>query len=133
MRLLRLALLFLVLLTGALGALVWSWQEPVIARIEVPPRSAFDPAVIAKGAQLAAIGDCAVCHTAPGGSPYAGNRPIPTPFGTIYSTNITPAPGNGIGHWSEAAFGRAMRRGISRGGYHLYPAFPYPHYTKLGD
>lgn len=102
-------------------------------RIEVPPRSAFDPALIAKGAHLAAIGDCAVCHTAPGGPAYAGNRAVPTPFGTIYSTNITPAPGNGIGHWSEAAFNRAMRRGISRDGHHLYPAFPYPHYTKVDD
>lgn len=133
MRLLRFALLILVLLAVAFGALVLSWQEPVIARIEVPPRSAFDPAVVAKGARLAAIGDCAVCHTAPGGRPYAGNRPIPTSFGTIYSTNITPAPGNGIGHWSEAAFRRALRRGISRGGRHLYPAFPYPHYAKLDD
>jgi mono/diheme cytochrome c family protein len=133
MRLLRLALLFLVLLPIGFSALVLSWQEPVIARIEVPSRSAFDAAVIAKGAKLAAVGDCAVCHTAPGGRPYAGNRPIPTPFGTIYSTNITPAPGNGIGHWSEASFRRAMRRGISRDGRHLYPAFPYPHYAKLDD
>jgi mono/diheme cytochrome c family protein len=133
MRLFRIALLILILAAAAFGALLWSWQEPVIARIAVPSRSAFAPALIAKGAKLAAIGDCVVCHTAPGGRPYAGNRAIPTPFGTIYSTNITPAPGNGIGHWSEAAFRRAMRRGISRDGRHLYPAFPYPHYTRLDD
>lgn len=129
----RIALLVLVLAAVGFAALVLSWQEPVIGRIEPPPRSAFAPAVIANGAHLAAIGDCGACHTAPGGRPYAGNRPIPTPFGTIYSTNITPAPGNGIGHWSEAAFRRAMRRGISRDGRHLYPAFPYPHYDKLDD
>lgn len=123
-------LLALVLMIG--GFVLWS-QEPVMAGIEPPPRSAFDPALIAKGARLSAIGNCAVCHTAAGGTAYSGGRAIPTPLGVVYSTNITPAPGTGIGRWPEAAFRRAMRRGVSRRGAHLYPAFPYDHYAKLGD
>jgi mono/diheme cytochrome c family protein len=114
------------------GVAVWS-QQRVIAGIEPPPRSAFDPALIENGAGLAAIGSCHVCHTAPGGADYAGNRPIATPFGTVASTNITPAPGSGIGRWSEVAFRRAMRQGVSRRGHHLYPAFPYDHYARLDD
>lgn len=109
-------------------------QYPLIDKLKNPPlRSAFSRKLIADGARLAAIGGCHACHTAPGGADFAGNRPIPTPFGTIYSTNITPAPGSGIGQWSEAAFARAMRAGISRTGRHLFPAFPYPHFARLSD
>jgi mono/diheme cytochrome c family protein len=109
-------------------------QHPLIDKLDhPPPRSTFSQKLIDDGAKLAAIGDCHVCHTAPGGADYAGNRPIPTPFGTVYSTNITPAPGAGIGQWSEAAFRRAMRQGISRTGQHLFPAFPYPHFARLSD
>jgi mono/diheme cytochrome c family protein len=117
----------------AIVGFVWWSQEPLITGIEPPPRSAFDPALIEKGAGLSAIGGCRLCHTAPGSADYAGNRPIETPFGTVPSTNITPAPGSGIGRWSEAAFRRAMREGVSRRGHHLYPAFPYDHYAKLTD
>lgn len=105
----------------------------VLAPIEPPLKSSFDPALVAKGAQLAAIGNCNVCHTAAGGKPYAGGRPLKTPFGTIYGTNITPDPDTGIGQWSEDAFLRAMREGIDREGRHLYPAFPYDHFTKVTD
>jgi mono/diheme cytochrome c family protein len=123
----------LILLVLAIsGAVVWL-QRPLIVGIEPLTSSIFDPAVVAKGARLAALGNCDVCHTATDGANYAGNRPIPTPYGTIYSTNITPAPGNGIGRWPEEAFRRAMREGVSRRGRHLYPAFPYDHYAKLGD
>src|SRR5688572_8479479 len=82
--------------------------------VEPPPRSAFDSAAVAKGAQLAAIGNCVTCHTARGGRAYAGGFPLETPFGTVYGTNITPDPETGIGRWSEAAFARAMREGIDR-------------------
>ena len=109
-------------------------QYPLIDKLKnPPPRAAFSQKLIDRGATLAAIGDCHVCHTAPGGADFAGNRPIPTPFGTVYSTNITPAPGSGIGYWSKAAFRRAMRRGISRTGRHLFPAFPYPHFARLSS
>lgn len=104
-----------------------------LAPIEPPPKSSFDSALVARGAQLAAIGNCNVCHTASGGSPYAGGRPLKTLFGTIYGTNITPDADSGVGRWSEAAFSRAMREGVDREGRHLYPAFPYDHFTKVTD
>src|SRR5205807_9153064 len=82
---------------------------------------------------LAALGNCAVCHTEPNGVINAGGRAIETPFGVIYSTNITPDPTTGIGAWSYPAFERAMREGIHRDGRHLYPAFPYTHFAKTTD
>jgi mono/diheme cytochrome c family protein len=93
----------------------------------------FDAATIAKGAELAAIGNCGTCHTAEGGKPFAGGRPLSAPFGTIYSTNITPEPDTGIGKWTEAEFVRAMHDGVDREGHDLYPAFPYDHFTKVSD
>ena len=88
-------------------------------------------AEIERGRYLAQAGDCAACHTAEGGQPFAGGRAVPTPFGVIYSTNITPDPSTGIGNWTSDDFYRAMHEGIAPGGEHLYPAFPYPWYTKL--
>jgi mono/diheme cytochrome c family protein len=86
---------------------------------------------ISRGRYLVRAGDCAACHTAEGGAPFAGDRALPTPFGTIYSSNITPDPDTGIGRWSDADFYRAMHSGIDRQGHHLYPAFPYPWYTRI--
>jgi mono/diheme cytochrome c family protein len=86
---------------------------------------------IERGRYLVNAGDCASCHTAEGGKPYAGGLAVPTPFGTIYSTNITPDPTTGIGKWSEQDFYKAMHDGIRRDGKHLYPAFPYPWFTKV--
>jgi mono/diheme cytochrome c family protein len=106
---------------------------PAIAPIMRPDAKAFDPSQIVRGAQLAAIGDCTVCHTAEGGVPFAGGRPLPTPFGVLYATNITPDLKTGIGTWSKAAFKRAMREGISRNGEQLYPALPYEHFTHVTD
>ena len=79
---------------------------------------------------FAGAGHCAVCHTPTRGT-RVGRRVGATPFGTIYSTNITPDPETGIGRWSEAAFARAMHEGVARDGSHLFPAFPYDHFTKL--
>lgn len=104
-----------------------------VAPASAPARSSFDPTLISKGAQLAAIGNCQVCHTAEGGSSFAGGRALETPFGTFYGTNITPDPDTGIGRWSEEAFARALREGLDREGRHLYPAFPYEYYTRLTD
>src|SRR5579871_4175050 len=86
---------------------------------------------IEKGRYLVRAGDCFACHTESGGAPFAGGRAIVTPFGTIYSTNITPDPDTGIGRWSEQDFYRAMHEGIRRDGSHLYPAFPYPWFTRI--
>lgn len=108
------------------------WR-PAIAPIARPDASIYTAATIARGQQLAALGDCAVCHTADGGVINAGGRPLQTPFGTIFATNITPDVETGIGAWSYPAFERAMRQGIHRDGRHLYPAFPYNHFAKTTD
>jgi mono/diheme cytochrome c family protein len=107
--------------------------RPAIDPVSPPARSAFDPALIQKGAVLAEVGDCIVCHTPTGAKLFSGGLAVPTPFGIIYSTNITPDPGTGIGMWSEAAFVRALRDGVSRDGHLLYPAFPYDHFTHVSD
>src|SRR5262245_26313311 len=101
--------------------------------IAPPSAKEFAGDAIARGEMLAGVGDCAVCHTAPGGQLYAGGLPLVSAFGTIYSTNITPDPDTGIGRWSEAAFARAMHEGVARDGSHLFPAFPYDHYAKVRD
>jgi nicotinate dehydrogenase subunit B len=115
---------------GIAGA-VLPWRS--IAPITRPDPSVYSAATIARGRQLAALGDCAVCHTAANGVVNAGGRALQTPFGTIYSTNITPDPVTGIGAWSYPAFERAMRDGIHRDGRQLYPAFPYTHFAKTTD
>ena len=132
MRTARLILGFAVFAGLALAGVALAWR-PAIAPIAAPPRTAFAPEVVARGAELAAIGDCSVCHGAGLGHAYAGGLGLRTPFGTVYVTNITPDPDTGIGRWSEAAFRRAMRDGIGRTGRHLYPALPYPHFTRATD
>jgi nicotinate dehydrogenase subunit B len=114
-----------------IGAAILPWRA--IAPIAPPDASVYSAATIARGAQLAALGNCAVCHTATRGATNAGGRPLETPFGIIHSTNITPDVATGIGAWSYPAFERAMRDGIHREGRHLYPAFPYPHFAKTSD
>jgi nicotinate dehydrogenase subunit B len=114
-----------------IGAAVLPWR--MIAPIARPDPSVYSAETIARGQELAALGDCAVCHTATGGIVNVGGRPLETPFGTIYSTNITPDVETGIGAWSYPAFERAMREGIHRDGRHLYPAFPYTHFAKTTD
>ena len=86
---------------------------------------------VARGYYLARAGDCEFCHTKAGGQPFAGGRSVPTPFGKIYSVNITPDQQTGIGQWTEDDFYRAMHSGIRKDGSHLYPAFPYPWFTKV--
>jgi mono/diheme cytochrome c family protein len=82
---------------------------------------------------LARAADCVACHSIPGGQAFAGGLKMGTPFGTIYSTNITPDAETGIGNYSLADFDLALRRGIAKDGHHLYPAMPYPSYAKLTD
>ncbi|MDF0544804.1 molybdopterin-dependent oxidoreductase [Sphingobium sp. H39-3-25] len=113
-------------------AIAMPWRSALAPAVP-PPAGFYSAATIERGRQVAAAGDCAVCHTAPGGKVNAGGRAMETPFGTVYSTNITPDPVHGIGTWSLAAFTRAMREGISRDGRHLYPAFPYTAFAKLTD
>ena len=108
-------------------------RNPAIDPISPPLPEAFDPDLVERGRELAGFGDCEVCHTGRSGIPFAGGFAIVSPFGTIYTTNITPDPATGIGGWSEEAFRRAMHEGIGRDGKYLYPAFPYDHFTKVTD
>jgi len=117
-----------ILVVAALVALAW---EPALPEQGPPSPEQFSQADIERGRMLAGIGNCASCHTSDPERPYAGGRAMPTPFGTLYTTNISPDPATGIGLWSEAAFIRSMRQGVARDGSHLYPAFPYTHYTRV--
>ncbi|HKB52492.1 MAG TPA: c-type cytochrome [Ramlibacter sp.] len=98
-----------------------AWAQPV-------PADA-DPA--ARGAYIARLGDCVACHTVPGGKLMAGGLALNTPFGSLYSTNITPDARTGIGGYTFEQFDRAMRRGVAADGHNLYPAMPYPSYAKM--
>jgi mono/diheme cytochrome c family protein len=89
------------------------------------------PAPVARGQYQAAIGDCYACHTVRGGAPYAGGLEMPTPFGVLFTPNITPDKQHGIGQWTADDFWRAMQEGRSKDGSFLYPAFPYTNYTKV--
>ena len=87
--------------------------------------------LVAKGKYLATAGDCIACHTVPGGKPFAGNRAMETPLGTIFTPNLTPDKATGIGTWTDDQFYRAMHEGIGHRGEYLYPVFPFPWYTKV--
>jgi mono/diheme cytochrome c family protein len=94
-------------------------------------RSEPDPEAIAHGKALTIAGDCASCHSADPAKPFAGGKRIDTPFGAIYSPNLTPDRDTGIGAWSDDDFHRALRLGVAPDGSRYYPAFPYPNFTKL--
>ncbi len=130
---LRAAALTAALGTTLLGA-TWSLfgQRTALAPV-AQPIATYSAATLERGRELAALGNCVTCHTSAQGKPNAGGLGIQTPFGTVYSTNLTPDPQTGIGLWSQQAFNRAMREGISRDGHHLYPAFPYPSFTRTSD
>ncbi len=121
-----------IMVAGAVAAFAVTWRSP-FAAVEPPAPNSFDPALVRRGRALAATGNCADCHTLRGGMDFAGGFPVPTPFGTIYSSNITPDPQTGIGRWPESAFRRAMRSGVDRDGRHLYPTFPYDHFINVTD
>lgn len=120
--------------TGLAGLAAMAWPlKPALPLTDGPDVSLYSAQAIERGRLVAAAGDCVVCHTVPGGTPNAGGFGLETPFGTIYSTNITPDKDTGIGRWSYAAFERAMRHGIHQDGRQLYPAFPYTAFAKLSD
>ena len=124
-----------------LVALLWIFwgadalHERTDAAIHTAPSSATGASDAAQraaeGEYLARIGNCSLCHTAPGGPPFAGGRAIATPFGSIASTNITPDRAHGIGQWTADDFWRALHHGKSRDGRRLSPAFPYTSYTHV--
>lgn len=106
-------------LSGLLVDTVPSWADDTQA------------ALVKQGEYLTRAGDCIACHSAPGGKPYAGGLAMSTPFGTIYTPNLTPDKATGIGAWSDDDFYRSMHEGIGHRGEYLYPVFPFPWYTKV--
>jgi mono/diheme cytochrome c family protein len=124
----RFAVSILVLLGAAFGAVSCSKQEP-----PAPPAATNEAKfeTITRGKYLAAAGDCYACHTVRGGEAYAGGLEMPTPFGRLYTPNITPDPETGIGKWSADDFWRAMHEGKSKDGSFLYPGMPFNNYTLV--
>ncbi|TFW14859.1 c-type cytochrome [Massilia arenosa] len=123
----------------AIGAPEAAWSQ---ARTPAPtaaapgvlvaaPKAAPAPSIVDRGRYLAQAGDCIACHTIPGARIFSGNRPMPTPFGTLYSPNITPDPETGIGRWTADEFYRMMHTGRGRDGKLLYPAMPFASYTRV--
>ena len=128
--LLTLLTVALIVFVGALTyALIPTHTRPIAA--SQPPHS--DAASIERGRYLAVAADCAACHTAPGGKPFAGGFALDSPLGAIYSTNITPDKDSGIGNFTLDDFDRAVRHGIDDEGATLYPAMPYPSYAFMSD
>jgi mono/diheme cytochrome c family protein len=118
----------------ALAAYVWSFNYWGGAAVDDPvPTTPPAPGQVARGAYLARVGDCMLCHTERGGAPYAGGRPVDTPFGTVYASNLTPDAETGLGRWSPGQFRRALHEGRARDGRLLYPVFPYPHTARVTD
>ena len=112
-------------LLAAVGVLIAASSSGVFAQ------STADAELLARGEYLFKISGCTHCHTAEGGEPLAGGRPLETPFGTFYTPNITAHPTAGIGAWSAADFRRALHQGRAPDGGDYYPAFPYTSYTLI--
>ncbi|MBS0349840.1 MAG: cytochrome c5 family protein [Proteobacteria bacterium] len=139
---------FSVALACATFSLMACADAAMAAAAQTPPVGAEDqyaqyPAInygtgekadqIKRGEYLVKMGDCIACHTEPGGKPFSGGLAFDTPFGTIYSPNISPDKKTGIGNWTNAQFFKAVREGIAPDGSYFYPAFPFPYYNKLTD
>jgi len=122
----RLAAL-VVIVIAAYGLFAALWGVPTVADRPL----SRDPATVASGRYLAAAGDCASCHTAQGGETFAGGRPLATPFGTIYSANITPDPKTGIGDLTSAQFYQLIAFGADSPLAPLYPAMPYTSFHNI--
>src|SRR5882757_3804141 len=97
------------------------------------PADLANASLVEQGQYLTRAADCQACHSTEGGQPFAGGRPFVLPFGTMYSTNITPDRNTGIGNYTDADFLRAMHNGVARDGTRLYPAMPYASYTYMTD
>jgi len=108
------------------------FEKSAVAKDIEQPLTADQMKVLAqRGAYIAVAADCYACHTAKGGAAWAGGLPMQTPFGTIYSSNISSDKENGIGNWTPYEFQRAVRDGIGKDGKHLYPAMPYASYRQM--
>lgn len=117
----------LLLLTAGAGV---AWRAGLFDAAADDRPGTTGAAAVARGEYLARAGHCAGCHTARGGEPYAGGRPLATPFGVVHSANLTPDPA-GLGGWRAGDFWRALHQGRSADGRLLVPACPYPNFTNL--
>ena len=115
---------------GGHGVSLAAYEGPSPVGVPAELRS---ESLIARGKYLTQAADCEVCHTREGGQPFAGGRAFASPFGVLYSPNITADRETGIGAWSDADFLRAVHKGIAKDGERLYPAFPYESYTLITD
>ncbi|MGI4880534.1 MAG: c-type cytochrome [Janthinobacterium lividum] len=113
------------------GAALFFFLPAPLEAVAASPAQPTGEALVTRGKYLATAGDCVACHSAPGHAALAGGLAFKLPFGTIYSSNITPDRETGIGDWSDAEFVRALHHGVGKGGKDLYPAFPYAAYTKM--
>jgi mono/diheme cytochrome c family protein len=116
-------------ITGAASLLATACTAGFAAADNLPARDASSQ--VERGRYLAVLADCTGCHTAPGGESFAGGRPIETPFGKVVAANITPDRDTGIGNWTDEQFDVAVRLGRAADGSWLYPAMPYPYYTRM--
>lgn len=126
--------LLVLVLAGLLVAAI-DWLGPGLGRHgddgPAPPPAPDPTAQIARGAYLARAGNCSGCHSARGGDDFAGGKPIETPFGTVYASNLTRDDVNGLGRWDSTDFWNAMHHGRSRDGRLLTPAFPFTNMTRV--
>ena len=122
------------IVAAAVLVLGWWWLAGT-HRAQAPGAAHTEPLAVrvAKGAYLARAGNCMNCHTRQGGEPYAGGRSIESPFGIVYSSNLTPDRTHGIGNWTSVDFWRALHEGRAPGGRLLYPAFPYTSFTQVNQ
>ncbi|MEO7116198.1 MAG: cytochrome c [Caldimonas sp.] len=125
----RVGIALVALLLLAAGIVVWLNRDDAAVPAAVASGSAAG--LVARGEYLVRAGSCLGCHTEAGGAPYAGGRAIETPFGVVYGPNLTPDVATGLGAWDGDDFWRALHNGRARDGRLLYPAFPYPNYTRL--
>lgn len=125
-----------VALVAALAAI---WAFSPVSRTAAAPEARVAPlgahldTEIERGAYVARAADCAPCHTAPGGAPFAGGQILKTDFGSMASPNITPDPATGIGGWTRDEFARAVREGVAPHLGYLYPTMSFTSYTKMSD
>lgn len=129
------ALAPIILIVVGIGCVLFLLQGG-FAPMQIPHAAAIDTPInadiVEHGKYLSRIGNCGICHTTRGGAAFAGGRAFNTPYGTIYSTNLTPDPATGLGDWSLEEFRHVLRNGVSRHGF-LYPVFPFDNFSKLID
>jgi mono/diheme cytochrome c family protein len=120
-----------IVVVGIIAAAAFFFLPAGLDEVTASDKQPKGQELVERGRYLATAGDCVACHSVAGGGAYAGGLAFKLPFGTIYSSNITPDKETGIGNWSDAEFVRAMRHGVGKNGEDLYPAFPYTSYALM--